>query len=104
MRTDDKSKNSNPSLRTPSIDHAAIEALEQQEVKVDIIYTMVVTVLVILGIFCIILLVALQQMWIGLIGVGVWLSSFAARAIWAQVKENIHTKILEAEKELSKKR
>lgn len=83
---------------------SAIEALEQQEVRVDIIYTMVVTILIILGVFCIILLVALQQMWIGLVGVVVWLSSFAARAIWAQVKENIHTRILEAEKELSKKR
>lgn len=83
---------------------SAIEELERLEERVDIIYTMVVTILIIIGVFCIILLVALQQMWIGLIGVVVWLSSFAARAIWAQVKENIHTKILEAEKELSKKR
>ena len=101
MKTNGKNKGSNPSLRTPP---AAIEELEQLEAKIDIIYTMVVTILVIMGVFCIILLVALQQMWIGLVGVVVWLSSFAARAIWAQIKENIHTKILEAEKELSKKR
>ena len=101
MRTDDKNRDSNSSLRTPT---AAIEELEQLEAKIDIIYTMVVTILIIIGIFCIILLVALQQMWIGLVGVVVWLSSFAARAIWAQIKENIQNKILEAEKELSKKR
>ena len=96
MKTNGKNKGNNPP--------AAIEELEQLEMRIDITYTMVVTILVIMGIFCIILLVALHQMWIGLIGILLWLSSFAARAIWAQIKENIQNKILEAEKELSKKR
>ena len=77
-----------------------IEELERQEIKIDRIYTVVSTLLVMLGTICIVLLATFHQMWIGLVGLFLWTASFVAYAIWSYAKEEIYTKIRQAEEEL----
>lgn len=78
----------------------AIEELERRDFKTDMLYIMVFIPLVVVSITCIVLSFVLQQMWLGLVGILLWVVSIAASVLWLKTKENIYSKIWEAESEL----
>ena len=78
----------------------AIEELERRDFKTDMLYIMVFIPLVIVSITCIVLFVALHQMWLGLVGILLWTASFAASVLWLKTKENICAQFCEIESEL----
>ena len=78
----------------------AIEELERRDFKTDMLYIMVFIPLVVVSITCVVLSFALQQMWLGIVGLLLWTASFAASVLWLKTKENIYAKIWQAESEL----
>ena len=85
---------------TDDFTSSAIEELERRDFKTDMLYIMVFIPLVVVSITCIVLSFTLHQMWLGLVGILLWTASFAASAIWLKTKENIYSKIWQAESEL----
>lgn len=79
---------------------SAIEELERRDFKTDMLYIMVFIPLVVVSITCIALFVVLHQIWLGIVGILLWTASFAASVLWLKTKENIYSKIWEAESEL----
>lgn len=77
-----------------------IEELERQVTHIEMTGIMVLIPLVVLSIICITLPAALQQMWIGWVGLFLWAASLVACIIWARVITNIYVKIFQAEEEL----